>query len=256
MTEKKCHIIPDDEKQCVWMTSGVISYKLCTRNYRCEDCLFDKVMRNEAAVGTRSESPAPAATSCSVIGAATLPVNDALFYNEHHCWARVETHDDVRIGIDGILTNFVARVKAVVLPRVGETVRRGESFAHIVQEKHILQLVAPVTGTVTGVNARLAKAPELIVDDSWESGWLIAVKPDNLEHDLRTLMFGKRAIDWYNTKEREVVDSICVMISRHQPDLGATMQDGGEGVGSLADMLTSEQYYQVLESLSRPDDCT
>ena len=39
------------------------------------------------------------------------------------------------------------------------------------------------------------------------------------------------------------------MLQAATSGLGATMQDGGEKVSSLGDMLSSEQYSQVLESL-------
>ncbi|MDY0082451.1 MAG: hypothetical protein RBR74_04655, partial [Ignavibacteriaceae bacterium] len=32
--------------KCIWMTSGVIDYKLCDNNFDCENCPFDKVIRN------------------------------------------------------------------------------------------------------------------------------------------------------------------------------------------------------------------
>ena len=37
--------IQNSEKQCIWMSAGVISYKLCPINYDCENCDFDTVMR-------------------------------------------------------------------------------------------------------------------------------------------------------------------------------------------------------------------
>ena len=30
---------------CIWMTAGVISYKLCPFNYDCDNCDFDQIMR-------------------------------------------------------------------------------------------------------------------------------------------------------------------------------------------------------------------
>ena len=30
---------------CIWMTAGVISYKLCPFNFDCENCDFDSIMR-------------------------------------------------------------------------------------------------------------------------------------------------------------------------------------------------------------------
>jgi hypothetical protein len=33
------------------------------------------------------------------------------------------------------------------------------------------------------------------------------------------------------------------------------MQDGGVKINSLAELLSAEQYYQVIDSLSRSEDC-
>lgn len=35
----------DNNRHCIWMIAGVISYKLCPINYDCEHCDFDAVMR-------------------------------------------------------------------------------------------------------------------------------------------------------------------------------------------------------------------
>ncbi len=238
-------VIPEHENKCVWMDTGLISYKLCTRSYECETCMFDRVMRNDFG--------AVPALNCERSGRAFEPeagVHEALFFNRQHCWARVENPALVRIGIDSILTNFVVKVRTVSLPRPGDRVEQGRVFAHVIQEKHVLELIAPVSGTVSAVNAKLVKSPELIVDDSWESGWLIALQPDNLEHDLQQLLFGKKARLWYEQCEQSVVETVGSMIGAGSAELGPTLHDGGEKVASLADMLSPEQYYQMLESLT------
>ena len=35
------------ENRCIWMTAGVISFKLCPLEYDCEHCEFDKAMRGQ-----------------------------------------------------------------------------------------------------------------------------------------------------------------------------------------------------------------
>lgn len=247
-------MIPDDEKQCVWMTAGLISYKLCPHDYRCEECIFDQVIRNESVVAGGRNNPAARAVSTSSTKSASMKVKDALFYHQYHCWAKVENPEKVRIGIDGILSKFVAQIKAVALPCVGETVVQNQCFAHIIQEQHIVPLISPLSGSVHSLNERLKKTPELLFNDSWEGGWLMTIRPENLEHDLRTLLFGRRAIEWYQKKEQEIIETSTTMLNRNGAVLGTTMQDGGERVASLADTLTSEQYYQILESLSRSEE--
>ena len=31
-------MIPEDEQMCIWMTTGMVSYKICDRNFECESC--------------------------------------------------------------------------------------------------------------------------------------------------------------------------------------------------------------------------
>lgn len=44
---KSYPLIPEEERKCLWMTTGFISYKLCDRNYQCETCPFDQAIKNE-----------------------------------------------------------------------------------------------------------------------------------------------------------------------------------------------------------------
>jgi len=254
MKKKICHMIPEEEKQCVWMTSGLISYKLCTRDYRCEECIFDQVIRNEAAVDAVARRGDGASAAASVFTADPLQEHAALFYHSGHCWAKVEDADQVRIGIDGILAQMVSPVKTVVLPQAGDAVVQGQCCAHIIQEKHIVELVSPLTGTVLSVNQWLKTAPQAIAAEPWGRGWLVTIRPDNLEHDLKALMFGRKAMEWYQKKENEVSITRSGMLSRHEPELGPTLQDGGDLIVSLADMLNPEQYEQIIDSLFRPEN--
>ncbi len=40
-------------KECLWMRMGMVSYRICTRNYDCLDCEFDQMMQDKMA----QESP-------------------------------------------------------------------------------------------------------------------------------------------------------------------------------------------------------
>jgi glycine cleavage system H protein len=245
MVGKKHQVIPEHENKCAWMGTGLISYKLCTHNYHCETCMFDRVMRNDFTIADVRNQP------CSEYAfESNASLHEVLFFNRQHCWARVENPALVRIGIDSILTNFVVKVRAVSLPKPGDTVEQGHVFAHVIQDKHVLELISPVSGVVSAGNALLYKSPEMIIDDSWESGWLIAIQPDNMEHDLQNLLFGKKAKQWYEQCEQSVVETVGAMLETATSVLGPTRQDGGEQVSSLSDMLSTEQYCQVLESLT------
>ena len=48
--------IPENAEKCIWMEAGVVSYKLCSLKFNCNDCQFDRVMTSTLA--KRSDSPA------------------------------------------------------------------------------------------------------------------------------------------------------------------------------------------------------
>lgn len=254
MRKKECHLIPNEEKQCVWMTTGLIAYRLCTIDFRCEDCDFDRVMRNESVAGSGADYRSSVVCAGGSADELSRQMHESLFYHQYHCWAKVENSDEVRIGIDGILAQLVGTIKAVVLPREGEKVQRGQCFSHLIHERHIVPLISPLTGSVSSANTKLKKHPSLVGSDPWQGGWLVTIKPYSLEHDLQTLLFGTRAREWYQKKEHEIIAARTALHNRRAINLGPTMQDGGERINSLAAALTSEQYYQILESLCRTED--
>jgi glycine cleavage system H lipoate-binding protein len=47
-------IVPPGKKKCIWMESGVVSYKLCDNNYDCPTCVYDQAM--QAKVASRKDA--------------------------------------------------------------------------------------------------------------------------------------------------------------------------------------------------------
>jgi DNA-binding response OmpR family regulator len=47
--------IEEAMKPCVWMKLGVVSYRICTRNYDCLSCEFDQKMQEQMAAGEAPE---------------------------------------------------------------------------------------------------------------------------------------------------------------------------------------------------------
>ena len=42
-------------KQCMWAVMGMVSYRICTRNYDCITCEFDQMMQEKIAAGEAPE---------------------------------------------------------------------------------------------------------------------------------------------------------------------------------------------------------
>lgn len=111
-----------------------------------------------------------------------------LRYSREHEWVSVEDGDSGLIGISDFAQNELGDVVYVEVPEVGEKISKDDPFGAVESVKAVSDLYAPVSGTVTEVNAALPDTPELINDDPYGEGWIIKVAmsdPDELD-DLMT----------------------------------------------------------------------
>ncbi|WP_202844243.1 glycine cleavage system protein GcvH [Luteimonas saliphila] len=106
-----------------------------------------------------------------------------LKFMKSHEWARVEGDGKVTIGISDHAQGLLGDLVYVELPAVGDTIEAGNACAVVESVKAASDVYAPVSGTVTAVNAALADKPETINEDAYGEGWLMVVEasePDQL----------------------------------------------------------------------------
>ncbi len=258
MSEKsqKYPLIPEEEQKCIWMTAGFIAYKLCDRHYQCELCPLEQAIKNEECGESVFPEPEEDWMEGSFDSDPSIRINGSIFYHPDHCWVKVESPEKVRIGIDDLLTKLIADVKVVILPKAGSFTREGEYCAHIIQNDYILPVISPLSGSVQTVNPRLIEEPGLILDDPRGEGWLITIKPNNLESDLNHLLFGRKALSWYQREEKEIIARTDLMLKHNPEGVGLTMQDGGVRMDCLQDRLdivNPRQRTRILDSsIARP----
>jgi len=216
--------------------------------------MFDRVMRNEAAAMVRRPrvDAALAADLSFIESTSSSRIDGSCFYHKNHCWVKVLKPDEVIIGINNILARIIKSIKTIVTPKSGEHIVCDQYFAHIIQEKYIVPLISPVNGSVIEINQELATNPGLIKEEYGRRNWLVSIRPDNLEKDLKNLYFGSSAIEWHRTMEKNVTEAIHAAYCVSGSELGETMQDGGEFILNPPDTLTPEQYYKILEIISGP----
>jgi glycine cleavage system H protein len=252
MKSKNYPLIPEDERKCTWMIAGIVTYRLCDRNHRCEICPFELAIKNGVSRGGDFQEPEEDWTEGSQGSDPSVWINGSVFYHPDHCWVKVESPEEVRIGVDTLLTQLIADVKVVILPQVGSYTEEGQYCAHIIQSDYILPVISPLSGSVQTVNSRLINEPERITDAPREAGWLLTIKPKHLEYDLKKLLFGRKALLWYRSEEKAIIARTELMLKHNPEAVGPTMQDGGVRIGHLQDMLnhvTSGQKAKILDFL-------
>jgi glycine cleavage system H protein len=110
------------------------------------------------------------------MGSAT-DVKDDRRYTKDHEWARDEKGELV-IGITAFAVDQLGDITLVNIDvKPGDTVTAGKAFGTIESVKTLSDLFAPVTGKVVRVNQALEEKPELVNEDCWGGGWMIAIAP-------------------------------------------------------------------------------
>jgi glycine cleavage system H protein len=113
-----------------------------------------------------------------------------LKYTKDHEWMRIED-GRCRIGITDYAQNSLHEIVYVDLPKIGRKLAQKESFGTVESVKSVSEVYCPVSGEVVEVNQRLADAPELINQQPYGDGWLIMIKPLNLEDESKSLLSAK-----------------------------------------------------------------
>ena len=115
-----------------------------------------------------------------------MEVPQELRYTNTHEWAKAGD-GEVVVGITAHAQEELRDVVYVELPPLGKTVRQGEATAVVESVKAAFDIYAPISGTITRVNAALAKSPQLVNTDCYGEGWVFAIAPSALQ-ELEALM--------------------------------------------------------------------
>jgi glycine cleavage system H protein len=101
---------------------------------------------------------------------------DDLKYTKEHEWARVEDDGRIRVGITDFAQDALGDVVYVDVPEVGTEVKAGQPFGEVESTKSVSDVYSPVTGKVVERNALLEERPELVNEQPYGDGWIVALE--------------------------------------------------------------------------------
>jgi glycine cleavage system H protein len=110
----------------------------------------------------------------------TLPKKEAnvdlslLKYSPDHLWVKLDEDNNATIGVtEEGLTDYI-ELTSIRLPSEGDEFQKDQQFGRITVGKGIgLKLLAPFAGEVIAVNEDILEAPDVIMEDPYEEGWLV-----------------------------------------------------------------------------------
>jgi glycine cleavage system H protein len=126
-------------------------------------------------------------------------VPEGLYYSKDFEWIKIEG-DKVRMGVTDYAQKSLREIVYAELPSAGSEVKQGEPYGTVESVKAVSDLIAAVTGTIEEVNQEVPSKPELLNEDPYIKGWLLIVKPANLQADLANLMDFNQAVEWHKAQ--------------------------------------------------------
>ena len=128
-------------------------------------------------------------------------VPEGLYYSKDFEWIKIEG-DKVRMGITDYAQKSLREIVYAELPSAGSDVKQGEPYGSLESVKAVSDLVSAISGTIEAVNDEVSSKPETLNEDPYGKGWLVVVKPSNLQAELANLMDFNKAVEWHKAQSK------------------------------------------------------
>jgi glycine cleavage system H protein len=119
----------------------------------------------------------------------TFRVATDRLYSPEGVWVLPEPDSKrVRVGMADYLQQHNGDVAFANVKPVGTKLAAAGQFAEIETIKAMVDLHAPISGTIVEVNGALNMSPEAINQDPYEKGWLAVIEPAAWEEERSKLL--------------------------------------------------------------------
>lgn len=96
-------------------------------------------------------------------------------YTKDHEWARIDGKV-VTVGITDHAQSALGDVVYLELPKVGRTLKKGDTFGVVESVKAVSDLYSPVEGKVVEVHSALVDNPSTLNSAPHKDGWLVKIE--------------------------------------------------------------------------------
>ena len=98
-----------------------------------------------------------------------------LLYHPEHDWARIDG-DEAVLGVTWFAQDALGELVHFEPPQDGQTIAKDASYGEVESVKAVSDVIAPLSGEIVDVNARVVDAPESVNEDPYGDGWLVRIR--------------------------------------------------------------------------------
>lgn len=248
-----------EEPTCIWVLAGVLSYRLCDRNYDCENCELYHVLQGSrhpaASEGLPGVGVAPASESttetligsylCRLTAGCDLHLDRP--YSPCHFWLQHTQDSQVLLGLDGHLLRVLYPLEHITLPRVGTSLERGEHCGWITRGQIALPLCTPIAGKVEAVNGAYIDRLNSRGAANGGDDWLLDLEANEDPDSVPGLYRGEQTLAWYLKNIQLLKRHLWAALAKTvDSTVGATMSDGGKPNLNLEQVLGRERFEALV----------
>jgi hypothetical protein len=231
-----------EEMKCIWMSSGVISYKLCGREFNCENCLFHKAMLNTVDIAdfdgarTSKESGLQADLLDERINLIeSVRFNNAVAYLDNCFVVSRLGENTFIIGFNEVATGILKGESEIHFGKFGKQVNEGEVFFTLSGRWGSKVVKAPVSliiidrlNNFTGLN------------DNYY--WIAVTAAGSLFEEHRMPLSRLE-------KQKSAVSESLKKIREQFSLIGGSMHDGGQRLNNLHEIIGLGVYNGIVSNL-------
>jgi hypothetical protein len=237
MSNENVHISTNYEKlKCIWMASQVIEYKLCDNKFDCENCQFDKIMRNLLNEKDTQNTDISNIADTVSNKLRSIKFDNKIIYLKNNLIAKEICHDTFYLGINPVLISFLDSVSLLSVSECRKSILTDQQVIQILGEWGSISLSAPM-------NFIIYDLLEFPIETLLEFQWIAIIGAVNQE-----ISKGKLFQEEWQSMHQKALNTI-EEIKSHVPQVGNTMMDGGTQIKFLHQLVGKKRYVNILNSV-------
>jgi glycine cleavage system H lipoate-binding protein len=236
-------VIPDSARPCLWMSAGLLTYRLCDRDFDCERCPLDAALRRGELVGSRDHEALLAPDRD------TSDFPEDRRYTAGHGWVQVlegQGGGRLRLGLDTFAAAIIGRCGGIAWNPPGRSLAQGDPICRLDLGLGAMWIGAPLAGFVVKENPALQDHSEQLVTASYTEGWIAEFQAGDMagmEQLVPAELARERSrLDLQRFRRRVAMHLLADDAGR----VGRTLADGGELLTDLRQMLGGPKYLDII----------
>ncbi len=232
MPEQKKYKSFDDIK-CLWMKCGAVDYKICDKNFECENCDFDKHMLSELKIKGDVQDKIE---NMFGLGQHTLSFTHPYYHFSSGLMVRNFLANNYYLGLEPFIVNFIEKHSSLKYITSNNSVKKGEPILNISNGWGEVNVLSPFS-------FNFVEKFEMNNIFSRDLHWFAIIEAESYE--ILGNSINKRS--YFDKLYKTKLNLLNLM--KTSDGAGVTMYDGGAVLDNWSDILGKNTYRNLLEKL-------